>query len=136
MEQAVVVVVRRGGRVLMVQRGPRSTFPGWWQPVSGRIEPGETQADAAVREAREEVGLHVQPLRKVWECPADGADFQLHWWLADSARGEIAPDGVEICDARWLTPEEIRALPHTFAGDREFFSRILPTLEGFRADLR
>jgi 8-oxo-dGTP pyrophosphatase MutT (NUDIX family) len=130
MEQAVVVVVRRGGRILMVQRGPRSSFSGWWQPVSGRIEAGETQAQAVVREAREEVGLHVQPLRKVWECPADGADFLLHWWLADSSQGEIAPDRDEISDARWLTPDEIRALPRTFPGDRVFFSRVLPALEG------
>jgi 8-oxo-dGTP diphosphatase len=129
MQQAVVAVVRRAGRVLMVQRGPRSAFAGWWQPLSGRLEPGETQAEAVVREAREEVGLHVQPLRKVWECAADGADFWLHWWLAESLGEELTPDADEISDARWLTLEEIRALPRTFAGDREFFSRVLPTLD-------
>jgi 8-oxo-dGTP pyrophosphatase MutT (NUDIX family) len=128
-QQAVVAVVRREGRVLMVQRGPRSVFAGWWQPLSGRLEPGETQAEAVVREAREEVGLDVQPLRKVWECPADGADFWLHWWLAEPASGELVLSGDEISDARWLTPEEIRALPHTFAGDRDFFTRVLPTLD-------
>jgi 8-oxo-dGTP pyrophosphatase MutT (NUDIX family) len=125
----VVAVVRRQGRVLMVQRGPRSVFAGWWQPLSGRLEPGETQAEAVVREAREEVGLDVQPLRKVWECPADGVDFWLHWWLAECAGGDLRPDRDEIADARWLRPEEISALPLTFAGDREFFARIFPTLD-------
>jgi 8-oxo-dGTP pyrophosphatase MutT (NUDIX family) len=129
-EEAVVAVIRRGARVLMVQRGRRSTFPGYWQPVSGRLERGESQAEAVVREAREEVGLEVQPLRKVWECPADGADFRLHWWLAESLTGEVIPDPDEIGDARWLTPEEIRRLPDTFAGDREFYERVLPTLLG------
>jgi NADH pyrophosphatase NudC (nudix superfamily) len=130
MQEAVVAVVRRGDRVLMVRRGPRSSFPGFWQPLSGRLEPGETQAEAVVREAREEVGLEVRPLRKVWECPADGADFRLHWWLAESRTGDVTPDGCEVTDARWLTPEEIRLLPDTFAGDREFFTRVLPALLG------
>jgi 8-oxo-dGTP pyrophosphatase MutT (NUDIX family) len=127
-QHAVVAVVRREGRVLMVQRGPGGAFAGWWQPLSGRIEPGESQAAAVEREAREEVGLAVRALRKVWECPADGADFLLHWWLAEPEGTELEPDLREIADARWLTPDEIRALPQTFAGDREFFERVLPSL--------
>jgi 8-oxo-dGTP pyrophosphatase MutT (NUDIX family) len=123
-----VAVVRSGPRVLMVERGARGSFAGWWQPVSGRIEPGESQAEAVVREVREEVGLEVRALRKVWECPADGADFTLHWWLAEPLGTELSPDPDEIADARWLTLEEIRALPRTFAGDREFFERVLPGL--------
>jgi NADH pyrophosphatase NudC (nudix superfamily) len=129
MQHAVVAVVRRAGRVLMVQRSTRSSFPGYWHPLSGRLEPGETQAEAVVREAREEVGLEVRALRKVWECPADGADFVLHWWLAEALGAELQPDPGEIADARWLTPEEIRELPRTFAGDREFFERVLPALD-------
>jgi mutator protein MutT len=128
MLQAVVVVIRRGDRVLMVQRGPRAAFAGHWQPLSGRIEPGETEAQAVVREVREEVGLRVRPLRKVWECPADGADFWLNWWLAEVVGGEQVIDRDELADARWLTLDEIRALPDTFAGDREFFERVFPSL--------
>jgi NADH pyrophosphatase NudC (nudix superfamily) len=127
-QHAVVAVVRLAGRVLMVQRGPRGPFAGWWQPLSGRIEPGESQAAAVEREAREEVGLAVRALRKVWECPADGAEFLLHWWLAEPEGTELQPDQREIADARWLTPDEIRALPQTFAGDREFFEHVLPRL--------
>jgi 8-oxo-dGTP diphosphatase len=113
----------------MVRRSPRAVFAGYWQPVSGRIEPGESQAEAVVRETREEVGLVVCALRKVWECPADGADFVLHWWLAEPLGTELVPDQDEVVDARWLTPDEILSLPDTFAGDREFFTRILPSLE-------
>ena len=129
MQDAVVAVIRRDGRVLMVQRGPRAAFAGYWQPLSGRLEPGESQAEAVVREAREEGGLDVRPLRKIWECPADGADFWLHWWLAEPLAAELQPDRDEIADARWLTPGEIRELPLTFAGDREFFASVFPTLD-------
>jgi len=30
---------------------------GWWQPVTGHIEPGESERDAALREIREEIGV-------------------------------------------------------------------------------
>lgn len=123
-----MAVVCDGPRVLMIQRAGCVPFAGFWQPLSGRIEPGESQAEAVVREAREEVGLAVRALRKVWECPADGVDFTLHWWLAEPLGTALSPDPNEVADARWLTREEILALPQTFAGDREFFARILPGL--------
>lgn len=129
MREAVVAVVRRGDRVLVVRRAAGLPFAGRWQPVTGRLEPGEGQAEAVAREVREEVGLSVQPLRKVWECPAEGIDFRLHWWLADWVEGELAPDPREVAEARWLRPAEFAALVDSFASHREFFARIFPSLD-------
>ncbi len=108
-------------------------LPGYWTPLSGRIEPGESQEAALVREVSEEVGLHVAPLAKVWECPTDDGDFLLHWWTAEVESNQVATDHLvldpaEVSDARWVTPEEFLALAPTFAGDREFFARVLPGL--------
>lgn len=50
-----VVPVDRNGRVLLLRRS--EVRGGFWQPVTGRIEPGETAAEAARRELREETGL-------------------------------------------------------------------------------
>ena len=49
----VVVYARTGDVLLMERRQP----PGWWQSVTGSLEPGETPWDAAVRELHEETGL-------------------------------------------------------------------------------
>ncbi|MGI8723557.1 MAG: NUDIX hydrolase [Geodermatophilaceae bacterium] len=133
MQEAVVVVLRHRDRVLVIQRSPHVMLPGYWTPLSGRIEPGESQEEALVREVNEEVGLQVTPGVKVWECPTDDGDFLLHWWTADLESDQVVPvpltlDPTEVSDARWATPEEFLQMSPTFAGDREFFERVLPGL--------
>ena len=55
----VYVFRRRAGRVefLALRRSPARSLSGIWQPVTGKIDRGETMLDAAVRELREETGL-------------------------------------------------------------------------------
>jgi 8-oxo-dGTP diphosphatase len=55
--QAVVPILRKDGRVLVIRRGPDVILPGYWCPPSGRVEPGETQEQAVRRELAEELGL-------------------------------------------------------------------------------
>lgn len=129
MKEAVVVVLRCGGRVLAVRRGPRASYTGWWSLVSGRIEPGESQAQAVAREAREEVGLRVRPLAKIWECPTDDGGYRLHWWSAEVLGGELAPEPGEVAETRWVDARGFLELEPTFAGDRAFFREVLPRLE-------
>jgi 8-oxo-dGTP diphosphatase len=97
-------------------------------PPSGRVEPGETQEQAVVREVAEELGLMAKPVAKVWECPTDDGDFTLHWWLAEVDGYELRPDAGEVEEARWVTPDEFLELTPTFQGDRRFFRDVLPTL--------
>jgi 8-oxo-dGTP diphosphatase len=123
---AVVVVLVDAGSVLVIRRGPAVLNPGYWALPSGKVEPGESQSEALVREAREELGLTVTPVTKVWECDTDDGAYRLHWWLAEVVGGELAPDPGEVAEARWLPPDEFKRLDPTFAGDHEFFDRILP----------
>jgi 8-oxo-dGTP pyrophosphatase MutT (NUDIX family) len=128
--QAVVAVLVRAGLVLVIRRGPGARRPGWWTPPSGTIEPGETQAEAVAREVREELGLTVQPLARVWECDTDDGGFHLHWWLAEVTGGELDPDPAEVSEARWIAPGEFGRLAPVFDDDLDFFTRVLPPLMG------
>jgi 8-oxo-dGTP diphosphatase len=125
---AVVAVLVSDGRVLVIRRGPGVLNPGYWTPPSGRVEPGESQPEALVREAREELGLAVTPVAKVWECDTHDGAYRLHWWLARVAGGELVPDPDEVAAVRWVRPGEFRQLEPTFDGDHEFFDRVLPGL--------
>jgi 8-oxo-dGTP pyrophosphatase MutT (NUDIX family) len=125
---AVVAVVARAGRVLVIKRGPQVARAGYWAPLSGRVEPGESQPEAVVREVREEVGLAVRPIAKVWECDTDDGRFRLYWWTAEVTGGELMLDPYEVSEARWLWPAEFRQLAPTFADDHVFFDTILPGL--------
>jgi NADH pyrophosphatase NudC (nudix superfamily) len=81
-----------------------------------------------VREVREEVGLSVMPVRKVWENTAASGSHKLYWWLAEWVSGDFKLDAREVADARWLGVDEVLRLERTFAGDREFFKRVFPLL--------
>lgn len=127
--EAVVAVLRRGDRFLVIQRAREVILPGYWAPPSGRIEAGETQEQAVVREVVEELGLEATPLKKVWECLTDDGAFRLHWWTATAGPGEGRLDPGEVAEARWVTVDELMDLRPTFAGDRKFFVRVVPALD-------
>lgn len=128
MKEAVIAVIRKDDCVLIIQRGPKARAPGYWGPLSGTIEVGETQQETVVREVKEEVGLEVRAVRKVWECLSDDSNFLLHWWLVEIASGEINIDPDEVSEARWVTIEEYFSLENTFRNDQEFFRSVLPCI--------
>jgi len=111
-EGVVVACRREDGRWLMVRRGAQVSraplmigFPG------GEIEPGETQAEAIVREAREEMGIEVRPVRCVWEYDWPDSPWYLFAWLVEWVGGEVRPCPYEIDQVLWLTAEEGAAHP-------------------------
>ena len=60
--QVVAALIRReDGRILICQR-PRQKARGLlWEFPGGKVEPGETEAQALIRECREELGILIQP---------------------------------------------------------------------------
>lgn len=123
--QVVAAIIERGGRVLFGKRSPhRVAAPGYWCPVSGRIEPGESQAEAVVREVREEAGLSVRAVQKVDECDTHDGTARIHWWLAaplDDASEELLGD--EHTELRWVSLDEMRRLEPAFPEDVEIITR-------------
>lgn len=118
----------RDGQVLVIRRGPGVSFSGYWAPLSGRIEPGESQETTLVREVYEEIGVRATPRSKVWECDTHDGVYRLHWWTAELEPGELRPDAEEVSETRWVTPGEFALLEPTFAGDRDFFATVFPHL--------
>jgi 8-oxo-dGTP diphosphatase len=118
---AVSAAVFRNGRVLIVRRA-QPPAAGLYTLPGGVVELGETLAEAAVREVREETGLEIEPLalvgyRQIIARDASGR-VERHFvilpfaarWLA----GEITLNE-ELEEAHWLTPSELSAL-HTTEG--------------------
>lgn len=115
-------------RLLLIRRGAEVPHPGYWAPLSGKVEPGESQAAAVAREVREEVGLAVRVDREVWECPSDDGAFRLHWWTAAARTNAFVPNAREVAAARWILPAQFGAFTPTFVADRQFFSEVWPGL--------
>jgi 8-oxo-dGTP diphosphatase len=128
MREAVVIVLRRQGRVLLIRRAQAVPRAGVWSPPTGRIEAGESPAQAVVREAREELGLVVRPIAHAWTSITDDGRFRLLWWLAEADSGQIAPDPREVAEWRWIEPAEFDAIQPVFEAHRTFFESVLPKL--------
>lgn len=78
---AIVAIIRdREGRFLIGKRNlNKAAAPGYWVPVSGKLEEGETQEEALVREVYEEIGVRARPIKKVGEIDTHDGKFRLHW---------------------------------------------------------
>jgi len=49
--------IEEGLRFLLLRRAANNSYPGIWQPVAGKIKPGETAWQAGLRELEEETGF-------------------------------------------------------------------------------
>jgi ADP-ribose pyrophosphatase YjhB (NUDIX family) len=113
---AVAVVIRHDGRFLLIQRA-LEPFAGWWSPVTGRVEPGESLAGAAVREAHEEMGVVVAPGEEFHVCPTADGSHELHFLTAEWTGGTPAPSPREVRDWGWFTLADAEALEPIFPAD-------------------
>lgn len=103
---ASVAVIVWGGRVLAIKRRiPDGNLV--WQFPGGKIEEDETPTRAAVREAREEVGLLVEPVAKVGDRIHPQTGRRIHY-VACTVRGVVAKtDPREVEDFGWFDRREL-----------------------------
>lgn len=116
-----VVAYDEADRVLLVQHAEGSD----WTTPGGMIEPFELPADAAVREAWEETGLHVEltgligvfggPLCTSTYANGDTLSWVASVFAAKPIGGTLRPDGEETLDVRWFARGDVRSVrcrPH------------------------
>lgn len=127
MKDGVVIIIRdAAGRFLVGRRSPdKRLAPGYWCPVSGRVEPGETQEQAVAREFREETGAQARAVRRLAEAVTPDKAFRLHIWLAELVSGEPRVANDEHTELRWLTVPELRRLDPVFSEDVDIMERLL-----------
>ena len=91
-----------------------------WGTVGGAVDPGESPAEAAVREAREEIGVGIRLRRLVGVL--GGPDYEVTYpngdrvayvpavYEAEIADGIPAPGDGELSEVAWFAPEELRSI--------------------------
>jgi 8-oxo-dGTP diphosphatase len=108
------IVTDASGRILLIERG-HPPQAGRWSLPGGRVEPGETDEQALVREMREETGLLVRPggLAGTVERPGPaGTVLVIRDYTATVTGGELVP-GDDATGACWAGPAELAGLPLT-----------------------
>jgi len=113
----VGAIVIREGRVLLVQRGIEPSR-GLWAIPGGSLELGETIQEGAEREILEETGIVIRAGEPVhtfdfFERDQTGR-CRFHYVIVDVraeyVSGDVHADD-DAADARWLSPEDLDALP-------------------------
>lgn len=97
--------------LLLVQRG-REPHAGSWSLPGGRIEPGESGAQAVIREVSEETGLLVHPDRvvgRVRRAGPAGVVYAIEDW-ACTVTGGVLHAGDDAADARFVSASALREL--------------------------
>jgi 8-oxo-dGTP diphosphatase len=112
----VGAIIIEGGRVVLVKRA-HPPLQAEWSIPGGVLEVGELVREAAVREAREETGLIVEPseLLGVYDRVLRDSEkrVQYHYVLIDFLCRRVAGDLAAASDAaevRWFTREELPRL--------------------------
>jgi 8-oxo-dGTP pyrophosphatase MutT (NUDIX family) len=105
------VVCRRGDSGVEVLVIHRPRYDDWTLP-KGKVEAGERDEEAALREVREETGLTCSlgpELPSVSYADAEGRPKTVRYWRLDVVDGEASP-GDAVDEVRWLALDDAVAL--------------------------
>lgn len=125
----VAGVIVRDGRFLAARRSETMAWAGFWEFPGGKVEPGETLAQALKRELHEELSIAIDAfsLWKVKEKKVTGGAIRLFFHLVTEFSGTPTPrEGQELA---WITCEE--AKDYSFLpADEEVLSELPGCLQG------
>jgi len=123
----VAAIIERDGNILLARRDGSSDQAGLWEFPGGKVEAGETQPQALIRELQEEMAIDVQV--EAWvashDTPQSARVIRLHAWRISAFQGDIKLR----CHSEyvWVTP--LQAFSYALA------PADIPLLEAYCATL-
>ena len=115
--RVVAAVIEREGRYLITQRRATAVLPLLWEFPGGRVEAGETDAEALKRELRHRLGVEIVPGQMISfvSHPYEKYGVDLYLYECKLARGEPSP--INVADFRWVASTEFERFPFTPADE-------------------
>ncbi len=104
--EAVAAVIERDGLFLITKRLETSPMGHCWEFPGGKIEPGESLEQCAVRECREEIDVGIEPVRFLQEEWYDYPHGRIHLHFVHCRLIQGEPRPVECREVRWIRPGE------------------------------
>jgi len=110
--EVVAAIIQRGEEILCLQRGAsKYDYIAYkWEFPGGKVEPGESQAEALVREIQEELALHIQVDGSFLTVEHEYPNFiiTMHGLRCTALTGELVLH--EHTDFKWLRINELMNL--------------------------
>jgi 8-oxo-dGTP pyrophosphatase MutT (NUDIX family) len=120
---SIVALVTDGGGKFILLEDSREPLKGFWAPPHGRCElTDSSEEDGVVREVKEETGLSVVPIRKVWTQRADTKVQTVSFWIVEEHFGELKLNE-ESSAFGWYDIEEALRL-QLYPGTQTFFEMV------------
>jgi len=103
----VGAMIEREGKYLITQRKPTATLPLLWEFPGGRVEPGETDAQALARELKEEMDITVEVNEQIMHVQHSDPDYDIDFrvYRCRMTGGEIKH--LRVHDHRWVAPADL-----------------------------
>ena len=109
------VLITEGDKILLGRRNKEPNFGKWILP-GGKIEFGETHIQAAIREAKEELGLEIEVIRlaghRLYYIIKPDEHRIIVYSIARVLKGDISPSS-DISDARFFTRDQLKDIEIT-----------------------
>jgi len=107
----VAAIIIMDGRVLACERSAPPEVAGRWEFPGGKVEPGETDAEALARECAEELGVRVAVDERVGpDVPLAHGRAVLRVFRVTLLGGDV-PRALEHTAMRWLSADELSSVP-------------------------
>ena len=105
--RVVAAQIERGDRYLITQRRPTASLPLLWEFPGGKVEEGEADEAALMRELKEELDIDCAVRERVLSVEHEYADYivSLHTYRVELVKGEVKPRKVHDC--RWVRADEL-----------------------------
>lgn len=91
MIQVVCAVILKENKILIAQRSEKMKLPLKWEFPGGKLEEGENEMQAIIREIKEELNIDILPLRRISSHVHDYGSFKINLiaYLCNYVAGEI-----------------------------------------------
>lgn len=107
MVEVVAALIWDKSRFMICQRPAHKARALLWEFVGGKVEPGETKAQALIRECQEELAVTLSVGDVFMDVVHEYPDITVHLTLFNATIAEGIPKKLEHNDIRWITVDEI-----------------------------
>lgn len=122
--RVVAAVIERDGRYLITQRRPAAVLPLLWEFPGGRVEEGETDAEALRRELRHRLAADIAVGQLISFVTHTYETYAVDLHLYDCELGGDEPRAAAVHAFEWVRSDEFERYPFTPA-DEASMARLL-----------
>jgi 8-oxo-dGTP diphosphatase len=115
--RVVAAVIERDGRYLITQRRATAVLPLLWEFPGGRVEAGETDAEALKRELLHRLGVEIEPGQMISFVSHPYERYAVDLYLYECALSRGEPRSQNVADFRWVPSSDFDRFPFTPADE-------------------